>query len=157
MTQAIRNKHHAFVSAYLAEGFDPDAVYFDQEGGGLPLLWSAANSGQEFPLFLLLEAGANPDPKGSKNEDTPLAQAAALGLPPMIEALLEAGAEVDARDLDDRTPLMDAVRAGNFNNARTLIKAGADTEARDAYGKNIEEQLEEIDSKKLEAWRKLEL
>lgn len=48
-----------------------------------------------------------------------------------VRALIAAGAEIDARDKDQRTPLLLATRADAIDSARALIEAGADVNARD--------------------------
>lgn len=48
-----------------------------------------------------------------------------------LKDLLAAGAQIDARDKDQRTPLLLATRANAIDAARLLIEAGADVNARD--------------------------
>jgi ankyrin repeat protein len=48
----------------------------------------------------------------------------------VVRVLVEAGAEVDARDDSSRTPLMRAVRRGHLAAVEALIVAGADVNAR---------------------------
>jgi uncharacterized protein len=54
-----------------------------------------------------------------------LGMAAAAGSRNVVEALLRAGAPVDARDRDNRTPLMLARQAGNLTAVEALLAAGA--------------------------------
>ena len=51
-----------------------------------------------------------------------------------IALLLEAGADVDARDKLERTPLMDALLVQNTNVVRALIDAGAPIDSVDCFG-----------------------
>ena len=46
-----------------------------------------------------------------------------------MAALVNKGADVNARDDDGVTPLMDAARTGQLEAARTLVAAGADINA----------------------------
>ena len=85
-------------------------------------------------LRLLLRRGAavNPEPHPA---GSPLHGAAHYGNTDVVNVLVEAGAEVDARDHHGRTPLMccnrycEAARA-----AARLLAAGADTDAADNGG-----------------------
>ena len=50
----------------------------------------------------------------------------------MVQVLLSAGAEVDARQPGWRTPLMLAAAKGNLPVVRALLEAGADPAAKDS-------------------------
>jgi ankyrin repeat protein len=54
------------------------------------------------------------------------------GTPQQIEAAIQAGAEVDAKEEDGRTPLMWAANSGNVEALSLLLAAGADVNAKDA-------------------------
>jgi ankyrin repeat protein len=58
--------------------------------------------------------------------DTPLILAARHGYPQLVEPLLEAGADIDARNKDYNTPLHEAAGHGHLDIVRLLIKRGAD-------------------------------
>ena len=51
-----------------------------------------------------------------------------------LRMLLEAGADVNARDRRDRTPLHEAADRGNVAATRMLLEAGANVNARDEWG-----------------------
>jgi ankyrin repeat protein len=78
----------------------------------------------------LLDAGADAEAPDRTGE-SPLLLAARAGEPDIVEALLENGAEVDARDPHfGQTALMVAVREGRLEVAQRLIEAGADVNAK---------------------------
>ena len=49
--------------------------------------------------------------------------------------LLDAGADVDARDNGGMTPLMWAAKNGTADRVKFLLDAGADADAQDTYGR----------------------
>lgn len=100
---------------------------------------------------VLLEAGADrdaPSPLG----DRPIHLAAVYGWMPVLETLVTAGADVDARTVpvadavwrmsspahaervSDSTPAMTAAREGGVETLRWLLSRGADVNARDSAG-----------------------
>ena len=92
------------------------------------LLWRAAVQGDHAELVAVLLAGGadvNP-PSGS----APLHGAARGGGPGVIEALVAAGAEVDARGGRGMTPLHQAVERKKPDNVTALLEAGADVHLR---------------------------
>ncbi len=54
--------------------------------------------------------------------------------PAAVRALLAAGADADARDVDGATPLLYAAHVGNVEIVRALLAAGADPNATNRYG-----------------------
>lgn len=97
-----------------------DPCVRDQQGR--TALFAAIQLRREAPARLMLEAGASaagpPDNKGQ----TPLHFA--MGAP-LVRLLVDARAEVDARDLLEQTPLFAAARAGSLDSARALVALGA--------------------------------
>lgn len=65
---------------------------------------------------------------------TPLHAAAAEGSAETVKALLDAGADVNARDRQRRTPIFYAIAGNNAPTLQAMLCAGADPDARDAYG-----------------------
>lgn len=65
---------------------------------------------------------------------TLLHRAAGCGYPEMVEFLIRAGAEVDAREVSGETPLHYAALQGQFAAAKVLIEHGADVTARAKFG-----------------------
>jgi hypothetical protein len=73
----------------------------------------------------------DPAPTGATVTDLRLHDAATVGDVAAIDALLAAGAPIDARDDRGRTPVMAATHAGQVDAVRTLFAAGADPDIRD--------------------------
>lgn len=109
--------------------------------GGQPPLALAAN---HHPLTLmLLEHGADPN-IAADDGTTALHLAAGNGKPACVQALLEHGAMVDARDALGRTPLYLLAYGGvarnrepDLQSARLLIEHGANVNATDNLGRPI--------------------
>lgn len=84
-------------------------------------------------LQLLLEAGGDPNAKGS-HDDTPLYCACSSGSSACVKLLLEAGAAVGAADSAGFTPLHMAAQEGSSDCIAILLKSGAPLEARTEEG-----------------------
>jgi ankyrin repeat protein len=66
---------------------------------------------------------------------TPLHEAARLGQTRVVAALLDAGGDIEARDLEHAgTPLGWAVFYGHAETARVLLERGAEPSPKDRYG-----------------------
>ena len=81
--------------------------------------WLDTNFGEGSHQDLLFKIA-----KGEKEVDNP----SLLG--PIIQALIEKGADVDRRDKDERTALMKAAQSGHTKIVRVLLEAGADLESK---------------------------
>lgn len=141
-------------------GFRPELARA-RDDGGLSILRFAAYIGDQAILRALIEAGppldifeaaaldcddavrahVTADPALARARDvhrgvTPLHDAASAGALRAIDALIAAGAVVDAaaRDATRRTPLIAACASGGIEACRALLRAGADPDARDAAG-----------------------
>lgn len=77
---------------------------------------------------------ATPAPDGSGSGHTSLHVAAASGCLPIVQALLGAGADVNARRAMGATPLHWACRGGHVDAVRALIAAGARPSEADGLG-----------------------
>lgn len=113
----------ARVEALLEE--DPGLLDSRSPDGWTPL-HLAAHFGHEEVVRLLLELGAEVDVR-SRNvmANTPL-HAAAGRHPPVCEILVEAGADVNARQEGGWTPLHAAARSGHAETVELLLSRGAD-------------------------------
>ena len=94
------------------------------QNGLFPLLQAAKDGAREITL-LLLAAGARAGDGMSDTKVTPLHMASALGYGDIVKALLDKGADVNARDKWDHSPLGLSVRYGNKNIADLLLTRGA--------------------------------
>lgn len=108
------------VGLLLDKGADANARLKD---GSTPLFWAAVR-GQAEAVKVLKAHGA---------KET-LTIAAILGEKQAAQRLLNAGADVDERDISGSTPLMAAARNGNLEIAGLLLDKGADVEAISRYG-----------------------
>lgn len=66
---------------------------------------------------------------------TALHEACSYGWYEVVTVLVEGGANVNAKGLDDDTPLHDATTSGNLKMVELLIERGADPFAKNAKGK----------------------
>jgi ankyrin repeat protein len=87
---------------------------------------TAARTGTIAAVKALLARGDSVDSKDERRGQTALMWAAAEGHAAVVQALVDAGADVRARVPSGFTPLLFAVREGHIDVARLLLKAGAD-------------------------------
>ena len=92
----------------------------------------AAKTPDEF--YAAIKAGADLNARDMWGE-TPLHYAAMEGYTDSVNVLLEAGADVNAREgFIGNTPLHNAASCGHEEISKTLIRAGADVNAKNKYG-----------------------
>lgn len=120
--------HHAAARGDVAElrsslvNSDPDHGDYV---GCTPLAYAAAQ-GQLEAVTLLLEAGARVGSRCGLEEQTPLMLAAVFGSAPVVAALLDQGADPDARARDGWTAVMLAADRGFDGVVDLLVARGAD-------------------------------
>jgi truncated hemoglobin YjbI len=108
-------------------GADPDA----REPEGHTPLYRASTGAV---ARVLLAAGATVDVTSGPTRGTPLHQAARRGYAPVAAALLDHGANREARDAKGQTPLRRAVNCRQLPVVQLLIRRGADPDAEDNRG-----------------------
>jgi len=104
----------------------------DCNGPGHPPLYCAANEcaiGGGDVVRALVAAGANVDSRENVKRCTALHLAARRGNVEIAEALLDCGADIEARDSAGDTPLRRAVNCGKTAVAALLLSRGADRES----------------------------
>ena len=122
LTLAITNADSAMVEMLLQAGADPNTML----PGGETALMTAARVGTLASVKSLVARGASVDSKDEKHGQTALMWAAAEGHAPVVQMLIEVGADFKARLTSGMTPLLFAVREGRGDVVRVLLKAGAD-------------------------------
>jgi ankyrin repeat protein len=122
-----------FASREVAKLF-PGADY-STPGDLTPMeTWEYHKRFQDKMIITLLEAGADPDAKGPRNE-TLLHIGAQTGRTDLMKALFRADADVNADDGFGSTPLHWAVKAKKVEAVELLLQNGADPALKDKQGK----------------------
>lgn len=88
---------------------------------------------------MLVERGAEVNGRSGPGRNTPLHSAARRGTLPIAIALLDAGADLEARDAKGETPLRRAVNCGQGPMVGLLLERGADPLSRDRRGRTVVE------------------
>src|SRR5262245_53894821 len=122
LSLAITNGDSAMVERLLQAGADPNTTL----PGGETALMTAARVGTLASVKALLARGANVDSRDEKHGQTALMWAAAEGHAPVVDMLIEVGADYKARLASGMTALLFAIREGHGDVVRVLLKAGAD-------------------------------
>lgn len=107
-------------------------------------LWWATAAGQNGMMTTLIQQGADPRGRGYENS-TILHAAVSSGIPSVVSRILDAGADLEAKDSSGVTPLhanrdYDEDGATTRDHAeviRRLAKAGANLEAKDGQGATL--------------------
>jgi ankyrin repeat protein len=122
----------------------------DPEGMSRTLLHVATDWPGHFPngaatVALLVEAGADANARfRGPHAETPLHWAASSNDVEVLDALLDAGADIDAYGgvIGGGTPLADARAFGQWDAARRLVERGAQTTIQDAATLGLMDRLE---------------
>ena len=129
---AARNNRDEVVRVLVEAGYPVDAT----DEIGFTGLMEAAREGAPLAVAAFIAAGADVDhvaePSGLSM--TPMHLAAIGGSVPVINALIEAGADLDGQDTDGATPLMWAAAEGQRTSIFLLIEAGADVDVESSQG-----------------------
>jgi ankyrin repeat protein len=135
LMQAARSGDSAQIRQLLEAGADPNWV---GEGGETALM-AAARGGHLEAVQSLLAAGADVNAKDA-DEWTALFKAAYnheldCGFAPVVKALVDAGADVNAHIFYGLTPLMLAAGGGEAAVCEVLLNAGAEVKAANDGGR----------------------
>jgi hypothetical protein len=103
---------------------------------GFPWLAMAAYRGWRDFIVDLIRRGVPLEAKSSKDGYTALMMAANGGQEEAVRMLVEAGAEVNAKDKHGNSPVMFAAQHGHDNIVRLLLDRGADRSVRGTHGKS---------------------
>ena len=115
-----------FVKSEKEQDSHPAYMFWTEEGGNTALMF-AARAGDLRSAQLLVAAGSDIN-EGNAFGTTPLIMAVHGGNPAVLEALLEAGADVNG-NTPGHTALHAAVLRGNLAAVEVLLAHGVDTEA----------------------------
>ncbi|KAL6867144.1 ankyrin repeat-containing domain protein [Trichoderma novae-zelandiae] len=119
--------HEAVVELLL------DKYPIESNSGGFTALHFAAGLERQAVFDLLLERGANIETRSDELGQTPLAMCAITGCVAAVQWLVERGADIEARDRNNRTPLLWAAIANHENVIHYLVEKGANMEAKDSH------------------------
>ena len=103
----------------------PDAA--KEPEGHTPLYYASTGA----VARVLLTAGANANVPSGPTRGTPLHQAARRGYAPVAAAVLDCGANIEARDAKGQTPLRRAVNCRQLPVVELLMQRGANPHAED--------------------------
>lgn len=125
---AIENGDLPALRKLMRSGIDLEQV--DETSGMAPLALAAEGGRLDF-VRILLRAGVDPDWGGAT---TPLEAAVLEGHLEVVEALIEARADVNRPVADGFTPLITAAGGGHLDMVRVLLQAGANPAVIDDEG-----------------------
>ena len=151
---AIRTGDLATLTSLMAEHPDLARACVDhaRSGTSRTLLHLATDWPGHYPsgaatVAALVRAGAEVDARfdGGPHSETPLHWAASSDDVEVLDALLDAGADIEARGavIGDGTPLADATAFGQWNAARRLIERGARATLWEAAALGLEDRVAE--------------
>ncbi|KAF3920306.1 Ankyrin-2 [Arthrobotrys entomopaga] len=120
------------IKALIDAGADPNPMI----ASGETALFVAASKGREQAVRILLENGARDSVNHPSVIDqmTPIFAAIKNRVQhaTIVKLLLDAGAEVNIKDMNGRTPLFEAARRGHHDIIKLLISAGINVDSQDS-------------------------
>jgi ankyrin repeat protein len=121
----------------LELGADPNVVF---EDGGTIFYWAVVSNRPKI-LRAMLDYGGNPNTvSGSSLGTTPIFEAIWQGTE-MIDILLNAHADINARDKFGSTPMMNAAATGDYDIILYLLEHGADHKLKNNSGEDLLSRL----------------
>src|SRR5262245_45500645 len=115
------------VRTLIKQGADVNAA----QGDGMTALHWAAETGNVEMAQVLIRAGGSTSAVTRRGSHTPLHVSARAGRGAVVKALLDAGADPNARTSSGATALHQASGAGNLEAVQALIAKGADVNAKE--------------------------
>lgn len=138
LAEAARAGHLSAVECLLRVGAVPDGVVSEEGVFDITPLMLAAKLGYQAILRTLLAAGADIKAKdkllGGGGGETALHYGAVGGNPEVMQALVEAGANVNAESSSGYTPLLLAIEKNKPQAVEALLKLGANPEVGPRHG-----------------------
>lgn len=131
LMHAVQRNDPKMVRLLAAHGVDLEAV----NRKGVTALAMAAQYDKGPAAVALIESGAKVDSVVGKARYTPLMISAFSGALPVAQALVQHGAQVNARNEGGLTPFMIAAASNRPEMAVLLLKAGADAALKDDKGR----------------------
>src|ERR1700683_5133194 len=133
LVQAARQGDSQILEAILSQGADPN----QRDAGGLTALILSARGGSAPAVAGLLRHGADPNLAGGAHGWTPWLHAIHKNQLSAAQALLDGGAQVDARGRSGETALMMAAGYGYTPLVELLLQHGANARATTPDGYNV--------------------
>lgn len=137
----------AFVNISLVIEDGADVNWQDPYHNGFTPLHHAAVQGNVTVIEELIRLGAIVNARSTLNVATPLHMAAGEDKAKAVCALLEHGAELEARNKFEQTPLHIAAMLARETSTRALVEAGADMFVTDFVGKTPSDRLGDLSFK----------
>ncbi|MGA3204246.1 MAG: ankyrin repeat domain-containing protein [Bryobacteraceae bacterium] len=128
LSEAAMRGDRGAVAGLLKQGADIDGAQGD---GSTALHWAVFNDDLE-TAKMLIAAGANVKVTTREGAITPLFMASTNGNAAMIETLLKAGADVNAKKANGTTALMLAAASGSADAVKMLLDHGAGVDAKES-------------------------
>lgn len=119
-------------SGTSATGASNDAT--DASNDATDALWAAIDAGDDDAAGRAIEDGAELEARGGDNDATPLIQATKKNLPAIARVLIDAGADVNAKDGMQDSAFLYAGAEGLDEILTLTIEAGADPASTNRYG-----------------------
>jgi uncharacterized protein len=121
-TQFYYYKHFEMAKLLMAKGMNPNTMSWHR----VTILHDMAQKGDLAKADLLLMYGADIDPLDDEYQSTPLGMAVRWGHAPMVEYLLQKGADPNISGASWSTPLAWAIKKGYTDIEKILRKSGAE-------------------------------